>query len=112
MSRGVQGSLKPSAASVTMPSVKEPRRASLLKQAQEHIRAQDAEIARIQQSQFDWTQRAMHYAEECSQLKDAIRWALGETNDFPPREPGQGAFWWRTELRRRSGLTFTPPNTQ
>lgn len=37
-------------------------------------------------------------------LTNAIRWALGEIDDFPPRNPGQGAYWWRTELRRRTAL--------
>lgn len=43
-------------------------------------------------------------AERIIQLENAIRWALGENGDFPPREEGQGAYWWRTELRRRAGL--------
>lgn len=38
------------------------------------------------------------------QLKEAIYWALGERDDFPIRYPGDGAFYWRTELRKRSGL--------
>lgn len=46
---------------------------------------------------------------ESMRLAAAIRWALGETDEFPLRQPGQGAFWWRTELRRRSGLIYTPP---
>lgn len=41
---------------------------------------------------------------EIDRLRTAIRWALGEIDDFPLREPGQGAYWWRTELRRRAAL--------
>ena len=37
-------------------------------------------------------------------LERAIRWALGEIGEFPPREEGRGAYWWRTELRRRAGM--------
>jgi hypothetical protein len=44
---------------------------------------------------------------ENKRLKKAICWALGET-DFRPRGTGEGAFWWRTELRRRSGLKWNP----
>jgi hypothetical protein len=36
---------------------------------------------------------------------DALCWALG-TGDFAPRQPGQGAFWWRPELQRRAGLKW------
>jgi hypothetical protein len=38
------------------------------------------------------------------QLEGAIRWACGEIGEFPPRKEGQGAFWWRSELRRRAGM--------
>jgi hypothetical protein len=55
-----------------------------------------------------------------SQMKEAIYWALGERDDFPPEpEPLAGKYrqryWWRTELRKRSGLPIggitaeTPP---
>jgi hypothetical protein len=37
-------------------------------------------------------------------LKKAIHWALGYT-DFPNREAHHGPYYWRTELRSRSGLT-------
>lgn len=36
------------------------------------------------------------------ELEAAISWALGEIDDFPERQPGQGAYWWRSELRRRA----------
>jgi hypothetical protein len=35
----------------------------------------------------------------------AVRWALGEVGDFPVRQTGQGAYWWRIELRKRAGLS-------
>ena len=34
-------------------------------------------------------------------LERAIMWALGENGDFAQRKEGQGAYWWRTELRKR-----------
>lgn len=37
-----------------------------------------------------------------AELEAAARWALGESGSFPPREDGQGAYWWRKELRRRA----------
>lgn len=44
-------------------------------------------------------------AERIASLEAAIRWALGESDDFPTRETGQGAYWWRTELRRLAILS-------
>lgn len=41
---------------------------------------------------------------EVRRLRAAVEWALGMGDDFPTREPGQGAYWWRTELWKRSGL--------
>jgi hypothetical protein len=41
---------------------------------------------------------------EVERRNAAIAWALGYTT-FPERQPGQGAYWWRTELRQRSGIT-------
>lgn len=40
-------------------------------------------------------------------LIEAIRWALGErdTGSLGGRPDGAGRFWWRAELRERSGLT-------
>lgn len=35
-------------------------------------------------------------------LIKAICWALGENGEFPERKTGEGAYWWRTELRRRA----------
>lgn len=38
-------------------------------------------------------------------MRAAILWALGEFGDFRPRELGEGAYWWRRELRQRAALT-------
>lgn len=42
--------------------------------------------------------------EDVARLTKAIVWALGYT-DFRARENGEGAYWWRPELRRRAALT-------
>jgi hypothetical protein len=47
------------------------------------------------------------FTRDTKRLHDAIRWALGEEGTFAERPPGKGAFWWRTELRRRAGIA--PP---
>ncbi len=38
------------------------------------------------------------------QLEEAVCWALGEKNGFRLRDKakGDGAYWWRTELRARA----------
>lgn len=43
---------------------------------------------------------------ELKELREAIGWALGEIDDFPERQPGQGAYWWRSELRKRCGAAL------
>lgn len=35
-------------------------------------------------------------------LRSAVLWALGEGDDFPLRQDGEGAYWWRKELRERA----------
>ncbi len=42
-------------------------------------------------------------SEERERLWDVIRWALGESGEFHPRQPGEGPYWWRKEMRRRLG---------
>jgi hypothetical protein len=44
-------------------------------------------------------------ADAHNKLRMAVRWALGEVGDFGPRPEGVGAYWWRTELRRRAGMS-------
>lgn len=42
-----------------------------------------------------------------TRLYDAIKWALGYYN-FRKRKAGEGAYWWRRELRSLSGFDETP----
>lgn len=42
--------------------------------------------------------------ERLERLEEAIEWALGYTS-FRPRENGEGAYWWRAELRKRAGIS-------
>ena len=35
----------------------------------------------------------------------AILWALGCNGEWPERKPGDGAFYWRSTLRMRAGIT-------
>jgi hypothetical protein len=39
------------------------------------------------------------------ELEAAIFWACGVNGTFPPRQDGEGAYWWRTELRERAGIS-------
>jgi outer membrane protein TolC len=50
-------------------------------------------------------QRVAEESKEKKRLKKVIEGALGEDPDepFPAREPGQDAYWWRKELRKRAG---------
>lgn len=47
--------------------------------------------------------------EERERLWDVISWALGENGEFPERQPGDGAYWWRKEMRRRLGSIRPAP---
>lgn len=44
---------------------------------------------------------------EVEGLLAAANWTLGCNGSFAPRKDGQGAFWWRAELTRRAGLTYS-----
>ncbi len=46
------------------------------------------------------------------EMRKALRWALGEADEFPPRKEGEGAYWWRTELGRRAALQPHAESTQ
>lgn len=39
---------------------------------------------------------------ERDRLKAALDWALGEGDEWLERKPGEGAFYWRAELRRKA----------
>ena len=52
-------------------------------------------------------ERVQRAEQRVRDLEAAIRWALGEEGEFPSREAGQGAYWWRTELRQRAALRGT-----
>lgn len=84
-----------------------------------HTRAKEFRLALIatreQRDKF-WSQRDTLRAtlaerdaelaaarEDTNRLGAAIRWALGET-DFRERGTGEGAYWWRKELRARAGV--------
>jgi hypothetical protein len=41
-------------------------------------------------------------ADKIERLDEAVKWALGENGDFAQRPEGAGAYWWRTELRKRA----------
>jgi hypothetical protein len=48
---------------------------------------------------------ALHkYEARVAELEAAILWADGQGDDFPERQPGQGAYWWRRELMQRAGM--------
>ena len=49
---------------------------------------------------------------DAERYESAIRWALGEGGEFPPREEVQGRYWWRTELRRRAALASVPTSAE
>lgn len=66
----------------------------------EKARIQDDRIAALESDCKLRYDRAMANGIYATMLKNAILWALGERGDWPTREPGQGAFYWRTELRK------------
>jgi len=41
---------------------------------------------------------------EIKQLRNAVKWALGENGEFPERKENEGNFWWRKNLRNIAGL--------
>jgi hypothetical protein len=34
-------------------------------------------------------------------VQEIFQWLMGANGEFPHREQGEGAYWWRKELRRR-----------
>jgi hypothetical protein len=50
-------------------------------------------------------QRAAELEQDAARYRAAILWALGgEGSDFRPRMEGEGAYWWRKELRKRAAI--------
>jgi hypothetical protein len=37
--------------------------------------------------------------------KSALDWLFGEAGEFTPPENAKGRFWWRSEFRRRAGIS-------
>lgn len=70
-----------------------------------------AEVDELKRENQEWRKYAadlktdlLERERELAAVREAVVWALGYT-DFRAREAGEGAYWWRTELRKRSGLT-------
>ena len=106
-------------------SLEQQREASIWPQSREAEAAPAAALARIAELEAE---RAVLMREigkhaeargemeaENARLASAIRWALGEGDDFRPREPGEGGYWWRHELRDRAVLaneSGPPPRSE
>jgi hypothetical protein len=71
------------------------------------IEALEGEIERLTR---DYIRSERSYAEKVAadaraeRLRAAILWADGQIGEWPERQPGEGAFYWRKELMRRAGL--------
>ena len=67
------------------------------------------------QGSDEWNaEDVMAFLKHARKLERAIMWALGENGGFDQRKEGQGAYWWRTELRKRAAAmpnekVQTPP---
>jgi hypothetical protein len=66
------------------------------------------DVALLLRSEADLRAALTQSAEKVARLErtvermnDAFAWALGERDHFAMRGDKQGAYWWRTELRRR-----------
>jgi hypothetical protein len=46
--------------------------------------------------------------EQVEEMREALKWALGESGDFRTRSDGEGYYWWRKELRERAFPTSQP----
>lgn len=66
----------------------------------------EQEVVEVRQRGMDavekWSSRAKSAEGQLAALREALAWALGERDEFPERKPGEGAYWWRRELRRRA----------
>ena len=65
----------------------------------------ECNILELVKKEPEWAANVLQYHEQQSQkFKQAILWALGECGNFPHRKKNDGAYHWRTELRKLSGL--------
>lgn len=56
-----------------------------------------------------WRERAEAAERDAARYRAAIEWALGgEGSDFRLRQDGEGAYWWRIELRQRAAMKEKP----
>lgn len=46
------------------------------------------------------------------QLEGAVYWACGVNGEFDRPDNARGAFWWRTELRERAGISAEQLNAR
>jgi len=81
----------------------EAERAVQLAQMRDRIALQ-SENKRLHEDFRIQQDKIISQADEIKRLKDAILWALGETDPFPTRKEGDPFFWWRKELRKRAML--------
>lgn len=83
----------------------EPERPRTIEGWQRHYEGLEAEVARLKDDEHKEWRRANRAETEVARLTAAIRWALGENGLFRERNDlTEGPFWWRKELRKRSGL--------
>lgn len=65
-------------------------------------------VLRLERPEDKMTGYAVSRQERVLELESAIRWALGyeqaDGSDFRERRPGEGAYWWRSELEARAKL--------
>lgn len=71
-----------------------------------HLHSDSCELSRVgEEAPMSPKKELQALRDENKRLRGAIVWALGYT-DFRAREEGEGAYWWRPELRRRAALTL------
>jgi len=73
-------------------------------QAQYLVKTLSAKCDKIEADKEYNAQLVREFRSERDQLRDAVKWALGETGDFGPRPKCGCAYCWREELRRRAGI--------
>lgn len=72
---------------------------------EERIRKLEAELAGERRSGERGREAYRKLAAENARLREAILWACGVRGEFPIRQDGQGAYYWRRELRMRAGIS-------